>query len=96
MNALCKFTTLHDDLHAKIAQIHHSKMPLDLVMNSANEQIVEAVTLNTPGIAVLDVDRIPKWQNILNPKNWNSKLKAALEGTIKKAGSHTFTKIMNF
>ena len=35
VNVLCEFTTMHKDLRAKRAAIHHSDMPLDLISNSA-------------------------------------------------------------
>lgn len=96
MNVLCEFTTMHDDLRAKRAQIHHSEMPMELLKNSVEENEPLTPTKRNPGVPVVDVDKIPKRQKTVNPNNWNPKLKAALEGPLKEAGNPTFTKIMNF
>ena len=34
VNILCEFTTIHGNLQAKRATIHHSDMPLELLTNS--------------------------------------------------------------
>ena len=98
MGVLCEFQTMHNDLRAKRATIHHSEMPLELLANLATadkpagqapkeDQVVD---LNKFG------EKPPKKPRLPNPNNWHPKLKAALEVPLKKAGNPSFTKIMNY
>ena len=98
MGVLCEFQTMHNDLRAKRANIHHSKMPLELLANSTNS---EKPALQGPREEqVVDVNKVdekpPKKTRPTNPNNWHPKLKAALEAPLKAAGNPSFTKIMNY
>ena len=58
MNVLCEFTTMHSDLLAKKATIHHGEMPMELIKNSTPQ-----VPATPPPIhenPVVDVDKFPK------------------------------------
>ena len=73
---MCEFTTMHGDLPEKIATIHHSEIPLELLTNSTDTP--PQPTTSTPDIQVLDVNKIHKKPRVVNPNNWHPKLKAAL------------------
>ena len=98
VNLLCEFTTMHEDLRAKRASIHHSEVPNELITNSTPEAPPKAVSKKTPSPTdPIDVDKIPKKpKTVPNPNNWHPKLKEALEEPLKKAGHPSFTKVMNF
>ena len=95
MNVLCKFTMMHSDLRAKMATIHHSEIPMELITNSAPQvpPTPPPAVHENPGV---DVDKIPKKLRVSNPNNWNPKLKTALQGLLGEAGNPTFTKVMDF
>ena len=93
-NILYEFTTMHGNLRAKRATIHHSEMPLELLTNSTDTP--PPPTIKTPEIQVLDVDKIHKKPWVANPNNCNTKLNAALEVPLREAGNQTLTKIMNY
>ena len=94
VNVLCEFTTIHGGLQAKRSAIHHSEMPLELIINSTETPPPQ--TNRTPEIQVLDVDKIHKKLRVSKPNNWHPKLKAALEGPMREAGNPMFTNIMNY
>ena len=97
MGVMCEFQTMHNDLRAKRANIHHSEMPLELLTNSTNPDPAAPAPKEEQ---VVDVDKVgekpPKKSRQANPNNWHLKLKAALEAPLKTAGNPSFTKIMNF
>ena len=67
-------------------------MPLELLTNST--EAPPPLANRTPEIEVVDMDNTQKKPRVTNLKNWNPKLKAALEGPLKEAENPTFTKII--
>ena len=56
--------------------IHHSEMPLELLINTRETPPPPAT--RTPEIQLLDMDKIQNNPRVANLKNWHPKLKAAL------------------
>ena len=82
---------MHGNLQAKRATIHHIGMLLELLTTSTETPTPPAT--KTPDIQVVDMDNTQKKPRVTNLKNWNPKLKAALEGPLKEAENPTLTKI---
>ena len=94
VNIVYEFTTMHGNLQAKRATIHHSEMPLELLTNSTDTP--PPPTTRTPETQVLDVDKIHKKPRVVKPNYCHPKLKAALEGPLREAGNPMLTKIVNY
>ena len=60
VNALCEFTTIHEDLRAKRAAIHHSEMPLELISNSTEKEAPPKPNENNPEVVDVEVESIKK------------------------------------
>ena len=85
VNILCEFSTMHSDLRAKKAAIHHGEVPKELIDNSST--------------APEDEDNGGQGKHKrrkLEDATWNHKLKAALAGPLAAAGHPSFSKIMRF
>ena len=55
MGVMCEFQTMHNDLRAKRANIHHSEMPLELLTNSTNTDPAAPAPKEEQ---VVDVDKV--------------------------------------
>ena len=86
VNVLCEFTTMHEDLREKRADIHHSEMPLELILNSTEKEAPPKPNETTPEVVDVEVERIKKKLRPVNPNNWNKNLKAALKELLKESG----------
>ena len=91
---MCEFITMHGNLRAKRANIHHSEMPLELLTNS--KETPPPPTTRSPEIQVIYMDKIQKKPSVANINNWYPKLNVALEGPLKESENPSFTKIMEF
>ena len=69
VNVLCEFTTVHEDLRAKRAAIHHSEMPLEIVSNSTEKVAPPKPNETTPEVVDVEVERIKKKLRPENPNN---------------------------
>ena len=48
VNVLCEFTTMHEDLHAKRADIHHSEILMELILNFTDKEAPPKPNETTP------------------------------------------------
>lgn len=88
---------MYKDLRAKSVSILHSKMPRELLDNSEQEAPPEKPSqVQDISPQMIDIDKISKKPRQENPNNWHPNLKEKLEGPLKEAGFHSFTKIMNY
>ena len=93
---LFEFTTMHEDLRAKRADILHSEIQSELLQNSEPKLNLPVTAKNPPNNPTINVDVITKRPRVDNTSNWHPKLKTALQEPLKTAGNPTFTKIMKY